>query len=162
MTGLMRMLLAVLVVAGSSCAPAKYFYNFDVTDPGAKNLTKPGERDVIEDPDLRAELLVDPTSFQAILLMITNTTAEPMVVHWHRISVIGPDRVSRPLQPDVRVGRIEPYTKVRARLIPFELPDVGSAAASFDNQPFELVVPLEVRGQPRDFRIHLLAHAVKL
>lgn len=156
------MLLAVLVVAGAGCAPAKYFYNFDVTDPGAKNLTKPGERDVLEDPDLRAELLVDPTSFQAILLMITNTTAEPMTVHWGRISIIGPDRVARPLQPDIRLGRIEPYTKVRARLIPFELPDLGTAAAGYDNAQFELVVPLEVRNQPRDLRIHLLAHAVKL
>ena len=95
MTQTMRMLLAVLLVAASGCAPSKYFYNFDVTDPGAKNLTKPGERDVVEDPDLRAELL-------------------------------------------------------------------GNAAASFDNQPFELVVPIEARGQPRDFRVHLLAHAVKL
>ncbi|MDP1828081.1 MAG: hypothetical protein Q8L48_32700 [Archangium sp.] len=157
----MRMLLAVLLVT-CACAPAKYFYNFDITDPGAKNQTRPGERDVLDDPDLKAELLADPTNFQAILLIITNTTAEPMTVNWHQVTVIGPDRVARPLRPDSRVGAVEPYTKVRARLIPFELPDVGNAAASYDQQPFELVVPLVVRGQPRDFRIHLLAHAVKL
>jgi hypothetical protein len=162
MTQAMRMLLAVLLVTSVGCAPARYFYNFDITDPGAKNLTKQGERDVLEDPDLRAELLVDPTSFQAILLIITNTTPEPLVVQWQRISIIGPDRVARWLQPDVRLGRVEPYTKARARLIPFELPEVGNAAASFDNQTFELVVPLEVKGQPRDLRVHLLAHAVKL
>jgi len=156
------MLLAVLVVVSAGCAPAKYYYNFDVTDPGAKNLTKPGERDVLEDPDLRAEVLVDPTSFQSILLIITNLTPEPMTVQWHQIAVIGPDRIARPLRPDVGIGRIEPYTKARARLIPFELPDVGNAAEGYDKQPFELVVPLQVRGQPRDFRVHLLAHAVKL
>ena len=156
------MLLAVSLLVASGCAPAKYYYNFDVTDPGAKNLTKPGERDVLEDPDLRAEILVDPTSFQAILLIITNLTPEPMMVQWHQIAVIGPDRIARPLRPDVGAGRIEPYTKQRVRLIPFELPDVGNAAAGYDQQPFELVVPLQVKGQFRDFRVHLLAHAVKL
>ena len=39
---------------------------------------------------------------------------------------------------------------------------MGDAAAAFDKQNFELVVPIEVRGQQRDFRIHLMAHAVKL
>jgi hypothetical protein len=156
------MLLVVLLLAASGCVPPKYYYNFDVTDPGAKNLTRPGERDVLENPDLKAEILVDPTSFQSILLIITNTTSEPLSVEWHQIAVIGPDRVERPLRPDVGVGRIEPFTKARARLIPFELPDMGNAAASFDGQAFELVVPLVVRGQPKDFRIHLLAHAVKL
>ena len=156
------MLLAVSLLVASGCAPSKYYYNFDVTDPGAKNLTKPGERDVLEAPDLRAEILVDPTSFQAILLIITNLTPEPMMVQWHQIAVIGPDRIARPLRPDVGVGRIEPYTKQRVRLIPFELPDVGNAAAGYDQQPFELVVPLQVKGQFRDFRVHLLAHAVKL
>ena len=48
----MRMLLAVLLVTSAACVPAKYFYNFDITDPGAKNLTKPGERDMLEDADL--------------------------------------------------------------------------------------------------------------
>lgn len=172
------MLLAVLLVASAGCVPSKYFYNFDITDPGAKNLTKPGERDVLEDADLRAELLADPTNFQAILLIITNTTSEPLVVHWNRVTVIGPDRVARSLRSDVgrsESGRggdpmrsdtgsrnIEPYTKTRTRLIPFELPEVGDAAAAFDKQNFELVVPIEVRGQQRDFRIHLMAHAVKL
>ena len=156
------MLLAVLFLVASGCAPSKYYYNFDVTDPGAKNLTKPGERDVLEDPDLRAEILVDPTSFQSILVIITNLTPEPMMLQWQGIAVIGPDRVARSLRPDVRVDRIEPYTKERLRLIPFELPDVGNAAAGYDQQAFELVVPLQVRGQPRDFRVHLLAHAVKL
>ena len=42
------MLLAVSLLVASGCAPAKYYYNFDVTDPGAKNLTKPGERDGVE------------------------------------------------------------------------------------------------------------------
>lgn len=158
----MRMLLATLMLAIAGCAPVNYFYNFDITDVGAKNLTKPGERDVLEDPDVKAELLVDPTSFQAILLILTNRTPEPITVSWHQITVIGPDRVARTLRPDEPVGRIDPYTKARARLIPFELPDVGGAAAAFDNQAFELVVPLVARGKTRDLRIHLLAHAVKL
>ena len=156
------MLLASCWLAFTACAPVKYYYHFDITDPGATNVHKPGERSALSDPDLKAEVLVDPTSFQAILLIITNTTAEPMMVQWHQIGVIGPDRVMRSLRPDVGVGNIEPYTKARVRLIPFELPDVGNAAASYDGQAFELVVPLLVRNQPREFRVHLLAHAEKL
>ena len=159
----MRTLLAAaLFVLASGCAPASYYFNFDITDPGAKNLTRPGERDVFEDPDLRVELLVDPTSFQAILLVLTNRTPEPIGVEWNRVGIIGPDRVERSLLPDDRVARLEPFTSVRARLITFELPALGNAAASFDAQPFELHVPLVVMGKPRDLRIHLLAHAVKL
>jgi hypothetical protein len=158
----MRTLLATLMLAATGCAPANYYYNFDVTDPGATNLTRPGERDVLEDADVRVEVLVDPTSFQSILLIITNRTPEPLTVNWHLITIIGPDRVARQLRPDEGLGRIDPYTKARARLIPFELPDVGGAASAFDNQTFELVVPMVARGKTRDLRLHLLAHAVKL
>ncbi len=156
------LLLSAAVLVSTACAPANYFYNFDITDPGAKNLTRPGERDFFEEDDLRAEVLVDPTSFQAVLLILTNKTSEPMIVQWGQIGMIGPDRVERPIRPDQAVGPIEPFTRGRARLIPFELPAIGGAAASYDGQTFELVVPLVVRGQPRSLRLHLLAHAVKL
>ena len=157
-----KTLLASLMLAAAGCAPANYAYNFDITDPGAKNLTKPGERDLFEDADVRAELLVDATNFQSILLVLTNRTPAPLIVNWGQIGIIGPDRVARNIHPDEGVGPVEPYTRTRVRLIPFELPAVGGAAMSYDNQTFELVVPLVVQGKPRELRLHLMAHAVKL
>ena len=162
MTAAMRTLLASLMLLAAGCAPANYYYNFDITDPGARNLTRPGERDQFDDPDVRLEVLVDATSFEAVLLVMTNRTPEPLIVNWGQISIIGPDRIARGIHPDEGVGPIEPYTKTRVRLIPFELPAVGGAAASFDNQTFELVIPLVVSGKPRELRVHLMAHAVKL
>jgi hypothetical protein len=158
----MRKLLPIVLLL-TACAPAHYFYNFDITNPGAKNLTKMGELDVLETPEARIELMVDPANFQSILMIITNRTNEPMMVQWGRIGIIGPDRVERSIHPDDAVGRIEPYTKVRVRLIPFELPAIGPAALGYDNQAFELVVPLTVHNtEQKDLRINLLAHAVKL
>lgn len=151
------------MLACAGCAPSTYFYNFDITDPGAKNLTKWGERDVLEDADVKLELLADPASFQSILVILHSRSADPITVNWGQITVIGPDRVPRPMYPDENVAmRVEPYTKLRARLIPFELPELGAAAAAYDQQAFELVLPLVVKGKPRDLRVHLKAHAVKL
>jgi hypothetical protein len=157
----MRILLALgLFVVG--CAPANYAYSFDLTDPGARNLTKPGERDTIEDADVKTEILVDPTSFQAVLLDLTNKTEVPLEVRWDQISIIGPDHSQMPVHADVGLGAIEPGAKVVARLIPFVLPAVGAAAAAYDNTDFELVVPMAVRGAVRENRYHLHARANKL
>jgi len=158
-----RAVLGALVLGLVGCAPSTYFYNFDITNPGAKNLTKWGERDVFEDPDVKLELLADPASFQSILVILHGRTPEPITVNWGQITVIGPDRVSRGIHPDEGVPmQLDPYTKLRARLIPFELPEIGAAAAAYDQQPFELVIPIVVKGKPRELRVHLTAHAVKL
>jgi hypothetical protein len=156
----MRKLALALLVAG--CAPANYAYNFDLTDPGAKNLTKPGERDVLEDADVKSEILVDPTSFQAILLDITNKTDAMLQVDWTRLVVIGPDKVETPIKPDAPLGAVEAGAKIVARLVPFALPATGAPAAAYDNSNFELVVPLIVRGQPREMRYHMNAKVKKL
>jgi hypothetical protein len=155
-------LVSLLLVAAGGCAPANYAYNFDLTDPGAKNLTKPGERDTLEDADVKSEILVDPTSFQAILFDVTNKTEQPLQVAWDRISITGPDGVQNPLRPDVGVGAVEPGAKVVARLLPFALPAQGKVAAAYDGTTFELVVPTLVRGAPRDLHFHLVAHTNKL
>jgi len=159
----MRTLLPLALLLLAACAPANYFFDFDITNPGAKNLTKMGARDVFETSDARVELLVDPANFQSILMIVTNRTPEPMMVQWGRISIIGPDRVARSIHPDDAVGRVEPYTNVRVRLIPFELPSTGAAALGYDNQTFELVVPIVIHNtEQKELRITLLAHAVKL
>lgn len=154
--------LAVAAVVASSCAPSNYYFHFDLTDPGAKNMTKPGERDTLETPEVIAEVVADPADFQAVLLVLTNRTSQQLQVQWGQIMLIGPDRVARNIHPDEAVGPIEPYTKQRVRLIPFELPTVGNAAAGYDEQMFELDVPMVAMGKSQHLRLHLKAHAVKL
>jgi hypothetical protein len=157
----MRALLVALVGA-CGCAPANYVYNFELTDPGARNLTKPGERDTIEDAEVKSEILVDPTSFQAILLDLTNKTDLPLDVRWREIAIVGPDHIQAPIRPDGPVGPVEPQAKLVIRLVPFALPAQGSAAEAYDHSSFELVVPMVVRGTPREYRYHLRARISKL
>lgn len=154
--------LACLLVLGSGCAVANYAYSFDLTNPGAHNLQKPGERDTLDDADVHSEILVDATSFQAVLLDLTNKTDAPLQVAWDQISIIGPDHAQNPLRPDGALGAVEPGAKVTARLVPFSLPAQGDAAKAYDNTDFELVVPMTVRGTPTEKRYQLHARANKL
>ena len=150
------------MLAVSGCAAGNYAYSFDLTDPGAHNLQKPGERDTIEDGDVKAEILVDPTSFQAILLDLTNKTEVPLQVQWTQISIVSPDHTQMPLAPDSGLGAVEPTARVTARLVPFTLPSQGEAAKAYDNTTWELVVPMMVRGSPTEKRYAMRAHTNKL
>ncbi|MFO0594923.1 MAG: hypothetical protein U0228_06455 [Myxococcaceae bacterium] len=153
---------ALALALASGCTPASYYYNFDITDPGARNLTKPGERDVYDTPEYRAELLVDPANFESVLLVLTNYTTQPIEVQWSQVTIVGPDQIAHTIHPDDVVARLEPNTKVRARLITFSLPTLGAAATSYDQAMFELLVPMWVKGKQQDLRMHLRAHAMKL
>jgi hypothetical protein len=155
-------LLLSIVLGAGGCAPATYAYNFDLTDPGARNLTKPGERDVLEDADVKSEILVDPTSFQSVLLDVGNKTDVPLQVDWMAISITGPDGNQTPLHPDVGLGAVEPGAKVVARLIPFALPAQAPLAPAYNNTNFELAVPMYVRGEQRVYRYHMRATVKKL
>lgn len=146
-------ILINLLVLG--CAPANYLYSFDLTDPGAQNFPDFRRPDVLEDSDVRVEIRADPTEFKAVAFDVTNKTEVPLNVQWGSIWIIGPDREQRPLRPAEAVGAIEPGAKVSALLVPFELPSVGSPAKFYDNSDFELVVPMVVRGAPREVRYHL-------
>src|SRR5579883_386911 len=99
-------LLAALLGAG--CAPSSYYYSFDLTDPGAQNLTKPGHRDTIEDADVKSEVLVDPTTFQAVALDVTNKTDQTLQVQWNQIVMVAPDGSQVQLHPDAQLGWVEP------------------------------------------------------
>ncbi len=150
-----------LVLLACACAAPTYTFSFDLTDPGARNLPKPNERDVLEDADVRTEVLLDPVNFQAVLLDITNKTASELSVDWRRVTMMMPDRMQMPLRPDGPVAPIQPGGRVVVRLISFSLPTVGDSAARYDNQAFELVVPMVIRGTAQQQRYHLRAHAIK-
>lgn len=156
----MKILPFALLLA--ACAPANYLYSFDLTDPGAKNYPDFRRPDALEDADVKVELRLDPTEFKAVALDITNKTEAPMQVNWALISIVGPDHVQSPLHPAQAVGDIEPGAKISALLVPFELPAVGPPAAAYDGSNFEVVVPLIVRGAPRENRYHLHVTVKKL
>jgi hypothetical protein len=159
----MRVAIACACLALAGCAPANYYYSFDLTNAGAHNVQKPGERDVLDDPDVKSEILVDPTSFQAVLLDLTNKTDAPIQVGWDQISIVGPDHTQRPLKPDSPMPpTVEPSAQLMARLTPFALPPSGSAARVYDNSDFELVVPMTVRGAPTERRYTMRVHLTKL
>jgi hypothetical protein len=61
---------------------------------------------------VKVEILVDPTSFQAILLDVTNKTNTMLQVAWNTVSIITPDQTQTPLRPDQALGNVEPGAKV--------------------------------------------------
>jgi hypothetical protein len=155
-----RWFLAALLLVG--CAPANYLYSFDLTDPGAVNFADARRPDVEEDPDVRAEMRLDPVEFRAIALDLTNKTEVPLQVQWDQISLVTPDGQQRPVRPQAPLAPIEPSAKISTVLSPFELPSQGSAAKFYDGTTFELVIPLLVRGTPREYRFHLRAKLTKI
>jgi hypothetical protein len=155
-----KLLLTALLAVG--CAPANYYYSFDLTDPGAQNLNKPGQRDTLEDADIKAEMLVDPTTFQAVALDVTNKTNQTVQVQWSQIVIVAPDGSQVALHPDTQLGWVEPGLKVAARLVPFVLPASGPEAAAYDNAKFELDVPMVIRGTPKLYQFHMIVHMQKL
>lgn len=158
----MRKTLLCLLTGLAGCTAGTYAYTFDSTDPGAHNLTEPGARDSLEDADVKTELLVDPTNFRAIALDVTNKTDGPLQIQWDNITYINPDGTEGKLHPDSAVPPADPGAKIEARLVSFELPSQGAMAAAYNNQVFQLVVPMIVRGQPREYRYHLIAYTHKL
>jgi hypothetical protein len=44
-----------------------YVYSFHLENRGARPAAKPNDREVLDDADVRAEILVDPTGTRAIL-----------------------------------------------------------------------------------------------
>jgi hypothetical protein len=158
----MRGLLIVALCAAAGCSAGNYAYSFDLLEPGARNLTRPGERDILEDGDIRAEWLLDPTSFQAMVVHLTNKTEVPLQLAWNDLILIGPDGTEAPLRAEGRVEPVESGATVVVRLVPFTLPGFGPGAPAYDGSRFEVVVPVLVRGMQRAYRYHFVTHVVRL
>jgi len=142
--------LGVLLACVGCAMP--YAYSFHVENPDARLAAKPNQGDVLDDADVRAEILVDPTGARAILLDLTNKTDQVLQVEWPQITMTGSDGSSTPLRPHVDVGWILPVATVRARLVPFALPPSGDRAAGYQGSHFELLVPMIVRREPKLYR----------
>jgi hypothetical protein len=55
-----------LLLASVGCG-MPYAYSFHLENRGARSAAKPSEREVLDDADVRAEILVDPTGTRAML-----------------------------------------------------------------------------------------------
>jgi hypothetical protein len=155
---------ALAFSCGAGCAK-KYAYTFHVTDPGVHASSKAGEPDMIEDADVKAEILVDATT-QAILLNVTNKTDQVLQVGWGDISLTRgaatPTATSTTLRPDMDLGWLQPGANVVARLFPMALPRSGDAAAAYEGLRFELSVPMVVRREAKTYHYALAAHVREL
>ena len=145
-----------LVLALASCA-TPYAYRFSLEKQRAVSSERPDGRVVVDDADVRAALLLDPTGERAVLLSLTNKTDQLVQVEWTRISIADSGGSPITLHPDVELGWIAPGATASARLIPFALPLSGDAAARYQGRRFELVIPMIVRTEPEVFHYAFVA-----
>jgi hypothetical protein len=144
-------------IAWVGCA-TPYAYTFHVVEPGVRLAAAPGAGDLLEDADLRTELKVDPAGPQAIVVTLTNKTEQVLQVRWAEVTLLDGKGGSSAPRPDQDLGWIPAGATQTARLVPFALPDKGSAAAAHEGRVFELVLPLIVRRESRSLHVHLAAH----
>jgi hypothetical protein len=150
----------VALLAFTGCA-SQYAYDFHLTNPGAHPAVKPGGAEMVEDADVKAEILVDVAA-GAVLLDITNKTDEVLQVEWAAITLTRSDGRVTSLRPDVDLGWIQPQATVAARLLVIALPRSGSEAAAYQGQRFQLNVPAVVRREPTLHHYALSAHVREL
>ena len=150
----------VVMLAAAGCA-SQYAYDFHLTDPSVHPAVNLGGAEMVEDADVRAEILVDVAA-AAVLLDFTNKTDEVLQVEWAAITLTRSDGRVTSLRPDVDLGWIQPHATVAARLFVIALPRSGSKAAAYEGQRFQLNLPAVVRREQRLYHYALSAHVRKL
>ena len=150
--------LPVLAVMVSTACATPYAYTFHLVDGDAERPPTGSGRQVLEDPDVRSELLVDPTVERAIFLGVTNKTEQVLQVQWAKVTATRSDGLRTTLRPDVDLGWIRPSETQLARLVPFALPPSGDAALTLEGQRLELEVPMIVRRELRRYRYTFQVH----
>jgi hypothetical protein len=149
------------LLASAGCA-APYAYRFDMVDPGARYTGRSGARDSVEDADVGATVLLDPAAAAAVQLEVTNKSAEVLQIDWARITLRHADGTVSSLRPDGDLGWILPGRKQTAWLSPFVLPRDGPAAAAYEGQVLDLIVPMTVRREAKVYHYHFVVHAQPL
>jgi hypothetical protein len=157
----MAQTLGLLVLLASVGCASRYAYTFQLTDPGAHHATSAGESDAIEDADLKAEILVDPTA-DALVLDLTNKTDQVLQIDWAKIAIARPSGNTTTLRPDVDLGWLLPGAHTAAKLFPIALPRSGRAAVANEGRAFRLSVPAIVRREVRVYHFTLVAHVREL
>jgi nitrogen regulatory protein PII-like uncharacterized protein len=153
--------LGVVVSLASAGCASHYAYDFHLVSPGVHPAMNLGGAEMVEDADVRVEILVDVTA-AAVLLDITNKTDEVLQVEWAAITLTCSDGRVTSLRPDVDLGWIQPHGTIAARLFAIALPSSGSEAAAHEGQLFQLNLPGVVRREPRLYNYALRAHVHKV
>jgi len=151
--------LALAALFASEGCATTYAYHFDLTDPRAHEGGRPGSRDTVDDPDVSVAIELEPLGAAAVLLEVTNKTDQVLQVDWAQIAMRHPNGATSSLRPDGDLGWILPGTKQAAWLSPFVLPTQGVAAAAYNGQQLELVVPMTVRRETRVYRYPIVVRA---
>jgi hypothetical protein len=147
-----------LVVVSTGCA-SHYAYRFQLSDPGARLASAPGRGDVLEDPDVTAEVQM---AEGAVVLSLTNKSGDVIEVDWKKIVLDRGDGTSSKPRPEVDLGWIQPGAQVTARLVPFVVPRSGDHAAAYAERRLELDMPLVVHNEPKTLKLHFIAHVQPL
>jgi hypothetical protein len=152
--------LSALFAAAGCAAP--YAYSFQLESPDAHPAAKLGEKQVLEDADVKACFLIDPTGARAIYLDLTNKTDQVVQVEWAKIAMTRSDESFTTPRPEVDLGWIAPGATLSTRLVPFALPPSGGQAASYQGQRFVLAVPMIVRRESKIYRYSFAVSVRKL
>jgi len=134
-----------------------YAYDFQPADPGARLMSTTGERFVVDDATVTAELQVMD---DAIEVALTNRTTSVLQVDWDHITISRGDQADHAitaLHPATDLGWLQPGAKVTTRLVPFVLPRSGDEAARYHGRRLELVVPMIANHEPKTYRFHVIA-----
>lgn len=138
---------ACLLLAACAGCTAHYAYAFD--------------RHPVPDPDVAADLEVDPAT-ATLALALTNHTDQVVQVGWTDIALAGANGRPLPLHPDADLGWISPGATVQARLFPLALPRDGDAAKAFEGRRLDVTIPVIVRRESRQIHYSLVAHVHEL
>ncbi|MGE5184623.1 MAG: hypothetical protein ACM31C_21275 [Acidobacteriota bacterium] len=136
----------LLIAACAGCTP-RYAYTFD--------------RMPVPDPDVGADLVVDPAT-ATLGLALTNRTDQVVQVGWTDIAIAGDSGPPLPLHPNADLGWIAPGATVHAQLFPLALPREGAAAVAYEGRHLDVTVPVIVRREPRQIHYTLVAHVREL
>jgi hypothetical protein len=140
--------LGVVVSLASAGCARHHVYDFHLTGPGVHPAVTLDGAEMVEDADVRVEILVDVAT-AAVLLEVTNKTDEVLQVDWAAITLTRSDGRVTSLRPDVDLGWIQPHAMIAARLFAIALPGSGSEAAAHEGHVFQLNLPAVVRREPR-------------
>jgi len=147
----MNRLAAGVLLTTVGCA-TPYTYSFHLENPGARTSQQPKSSETLEDADVRAEILVDPTQARAVRLELTNRTDQVLQVAWTQIAMNRFEGGATSLRPQMDLGWILPGATASTSLVPFSLPPTGDEAAGYQGNHFELVVPMIIRRESRSYR----------
>ena len=104
---------------------------------------------VLDEPDVKTEISLDPIEHRRISVRITNTSDQVIQVSWRRVTLVDQRGTVTMPQPSLDLGWVKPGETQVAELTPFSLPDCAPDADAYQGMRFALYLPMVVRSEPR-------------